>query len=90
MFEHTGIYSYPLSLFLQENDLSFVLVPGLEIKRSMGIQRGKNDKVDAKRIALYAYRRLNELKPSELPSETIVSLKRLLALRDHLVVQRAS
>ena len=90
VFEHTGIYSYPLSLFLHENGLSFVLVPGLEIKRSMGIQRGKNDKVDAKRIALYAYRRLDEIKPSELPSETIVSLKRLLALRDHLVVQRAS
>lgn len=90
VFEHTGIYSYPLSVFLHENDLSFVLVPGLEIKRSMGIQRGKNDKVDAKRIALYAYRRLDEITPSELLSETIVSLKRLLALRDHLVVQRAS
>ncbi len=90
VFEHTGIYSFPLSVFLTENSLSFVIVPGLEIKRSIGIQRGKNDKVDAKRIALYAFRRLDEIKPSELPTKTLITLRRLLSLRDRLVIQRAS
>ncbi len=31
------------------------MVPTLQIKRSMEVVRGKNDKVDAARIAEYAY-----------------------------------
>jgi hypothetical protein len=42
---------------MTEMKLNYILVPGLEIKRSMGIQRGKNDQIDAKKIAQYAYRR---------------------------------
>lgn len=90
VFEHTGLYSYNLSLFLENNSVSFVIIPGLEIKRSMGMVRGKDDKIDAKRIALYAYRRRDELKPSTLPSLVIRKMKQLLALRDQLVKQRAS
>ena len=37
-FEHTGLYSFPLMTVLAE----FIL-PGLEIRRSLGIQHGKND-----------------------------------------------
>lgn len=87
-FEHTGIYSFPLSAFLTENSIHFVLLPGLEIKRSMGIQRGKNDKVDAKRIALYAYRRKDEIEPYRLPSKRLIDIRRLLSLRERMVVQR--
>jgi transposase len=89
-FEHTGLYSFPISVFLTENGLSFVILPGLEIKRSMGIQRGKNDKIDAKRIALYTYRRKDEIKPYLLPSKKLIEIRRLLSLRERLVVQRAS
>ena len=39
--EHTGIYSLPISVFFAQNDYKFVVLPGLEIKRSLGIQRGK-------------------------------------------------
>jgi len=88
-FEHTGLYSFPLSVFLTENKISFVIIPGLEIKRSVGIQRGKNDKVDAKRIALYTYRRLTDIRPYKLPSKSLIEIRRLLSLRDRLVVQRA-
>lgn len=88
-FEHTGIYSYPLSVFLTKNEVSFSILPGLEIKRSMGIQRGKNDKVDSKRIALYVYRRKDEIKPYKLPSQRLIEIRRLLTLRDRLVTQRA-
>ena len=53
VFEHTGLYSYNLSLFLTEQNIPFALIPGLEIKRSLGIARGKNDKIDATKIALW-------------------------------------
>nr|NQU91236.1 IS110 family transposase [Bacteroidota bacterium] len=89
VFEHTGIYTYPLSCYLQENGFPFVLVPGLAIKRSLGIARGKDDKIDAKKIALYGYHRREELTPYELPSQDIQDIKNLLSLREQLVKQRA-
>ncbi|HNW68842.1 MAG TPA: IS110 family transposase [Bacteroidales bacterium] len=88
--EHTGIYSLPISVFLSEKGYNFVLLPGLEIKRSLGIQRGKNDKIDAKRIAEYAYQKRDKIIPSRLPFENILKMRRLLALRDRLVRQRGS
>jgi len=88
-FEHTGIYSTPLIEFLANNNLHFTLLSGLDIKRSLGIQRGKNDKIDAKRIALYSYRKLDEIKPYVLPSNNLIKLKRLLSLREKIVVQKA-
>jgi transposase len=89
VFEHTGMYSDELSVFLSDQELSFFIASGLEIKRSMGIVRGKDDRVDAKRIALYGYRLREELTPSIMPSKTLLKLKKLLSLRDRLVKQRA-
>lgn len=87
--EHTGIYSLPISIFLSKNNYNFVLLPGLEIKRSLGIQRGKNDKIDAKRIAEYAHQKKDKIKPSDLPYKNILKMRRLLSLRERLVKQRA-
>jgi transposase len=64
-FEHTGLYSLPLSLFLHERQHKFTLLPGLELKKSMGISRGKNDKQDAKRIAEYAYEKKSDRRSGE-------------------------
>jgi transposase len=88
-FEHTGLYSSLLAGFLAEKQYCFTIVPGLEIKRSLGIQRGKDDKVDAEKIALYAYRRRDEIKPYNLPDQSMVKIKHLLSLRDKIVRQRA-
>lgn len=89
VFEHTGLYSHQLSVWLTGKEVPFLLVPGLEIKRSLGIARGKNDKVDATKIALYAYRIRDEAKPTIMPTKLVQSLKRLLSLRDRLIKQRA-
>ena len=86
--EHTGIYSLPISIFLSENSYSFILLPGLEIKRSLGIQRGKNDKIDAVRIAEYAHMKRDTIGPSQLPCDNILKIRRLLSLRDRLVKHR--
>lgn len=88
-FEHTGLYSHPLSVFLTEQEYSFIMIPGLELRRSLGISRGKDDKIDAKRIALYAYEKRDKLVPYELPAEEITQIKRLLSTREKLVKHRS-
>ena len=89
IFEHTGLYSDQLIQFLGSGDYLFNVVPGLEIKRSLGIARGKDDRADAKRIALYGHRVKDEVKPFQIPSKTLDTLKRLMSMRKKLVTQRA-
>lgn len=88
-FEHTGIYSAALTRFMADNQLKYIVVPGLEIKRSLGIQRGKNDQIDAKKIAQYAYRRRDEVVIYKAPDKIIDKIRQLLSLREKLVKQRA-
>ncbi len=88
--EHTGLYSLPISVFFTQKKVSFSMIPGLEIKRSLGMTRGKNDKIDAYKIARYAYLRREEIKEYELPSEEILKLKSLLSLRERMVKHRTS
>jgi len=83
--EHTGIYCLPLLEFLVENQIRVCLESSLQIKKSQGIVRGKNDKVDARRIALYAYKNREDLtfwRPQRL---IIQKLKALLVTRERLV-----
>ena len=84
-FEDTGKYSLPLCIFLNGEKLSFAMVPALDIKRSMGMVRGKSDKKDASTIALYAWRKKDEIKPSIFPAGSIIRIKQLLSLRNKLV-----
>lgn len=88
-FEHTGIYSYSLSVYLSTQQYPFVMIPGLAIKRSMGIVRGKDDKIDAKRIAQYTYEKREQLTPTQVTSEDLHEIKSLLTYRERLVSQRA-
>jgi len=83
--EHSGVYCLPICTFLEVKKLKYSLQPGLQIKRSMGIQRGKNDKTDAKVISRYAYLNRVGIKLHQLPSKTIHQLKNLLSYRDRLV-----
>ncbi len=84
-FEDTGKYSLPLCIFLNGERLNFAMVPALDIKRSLGLVRGKNDKKDASFIALYAWRKRDEIKPTVFPAGSIVRIKQLLSLRNKLV-----
>ena len=54
--EHTGQYTFPLACACKAVECKLWLENAAEIKYSSGVQRGKNDKVDAKRIAIYARR----------------------------------
>jgi transposase len=89
VMEHTGRYSRKFENFLATNAIGYCKLPALEIKRSMGMQRGKSDKIDAKRIAEYGWLRRNIL-AAEVPSDNdIVKLKDLWSLRAKLVRDRS-
>ena len=85
VFENTGIYSSLLALVLSENNLDYAQVPALEIKRSLGITRGKSDKVDAKEIAHYAKRNADKIKLSVLPELSLQQLKLVFSEREKTV-----
>ena len=89
-FENTGKYSKPLSVFLYSQEILFVMAPALEIKKSLGITRGKNDKIDARRIARYAFEKQDRLTPTVLPGEKIDRIKSLLSLREKLIKHRTA
>lgn len=61
------------------------VVPAIEIKRSKGISRGKNDKADAKDIALYSLRNIDKLNLSSVPEKEIQQIKLLFSEREKLV-----
>jgi transposase len=90
IMEHTGVYTLQLMCFLDQNNIDFALFPGLEIKRSLGIKRGKNDKVDARRIADYGFHIRHKLKASTMPTADMLKLKQLQTTRLLFVKNRTS
>lgn len=86
--EHTGMYCRVLSNYLSENNYSTWLEMSVQIIRSQGVQRGKNDKIDAVRIANYAYTNKHKARLWQPPLESIQKIKDLLSLRDRLIDSR--
>lgn len=89
VMEHTGYYSYQFELFLQGQQIVYSKVSALEIKRSVGLVRGKSDKVDAFTISRYGWIRRDELQVQKVPAVLITELKDLITLRDKLVRERS-
>lgn len=83
--ENTGIYKAPLINFLKKERCQLCVEHAQRIKQSLGIQRGKNDKIDAKRIAEYALTNENRLAIWQNPRKEIQILKDLLNNRDRLI-----
>ncbi len=82
--EHTGIYGLLLFAWLGQMGIDYCVEPGLQIKKSLGMTRGKNDKVDARRIADYAITNRAKLAPFSFPSNLLIQIKQLLTYRDQL------
>lgn len=90
VMEHTGLYSYHLEAFLHKHDIAFAKVPALAIKKSLGLVRGKSDKIDAKRIARYGFEKRDVLMPQPKPEKPLQRLQLLHSTRNRLVRIRAS
>jgi transposase len=88
--EHTGTYGLLLFSWLSQREVDYCVEPALQIKRSLGMTRGKNDRIDAHRIAKYAMLHHQDLKPYILPAQNLLQIKQLLTYRDQLVGIRAS
>lgn len=86
--EHTGIYNNHLLNFFQHKQINLWVEHPIHIKESLGMIRGKNDKVDAQRIALYAYKNREEARLWTPKREVIQQLDRLTATRNRLVKVR--
>jgi len=88
--EHTGTYGILFFAWLSQMEIDYCVEPGIQIKRSQGMTRGKNDKVDARRIADYAYTNRAKLKTFSMPSTLIIQVKQLLTYREQTIRIRTS
>jgi transposase len=86
--EFTGVYCRPLTSFFVEQDCHVWIEMPVNIIRSLGLQRGKNDRVDAHRIALYAYKNRDDIKLWKPQRDVILQLRDLLALRERLITSQ--
>lgn len=87
--EYTGMYIYPLVVACQNTSYKLWLEDPTQIKYSSGLQRGKNDAIDAKRIAMYASRYIDRIKIYKKPSVSIETIKLLSAELNMLCVDKA-
>jgi len=88
--EHTGMYGKLIIRYLISFDYDIWVEMSLRIIRSIGVQRGKNDKIDAERIAYYAMKNADEAVIYKAPSKTLERIRKLLSLRDKLITAKAS
>lgn len=83
--EHTGIYNNHLLACLHKKKAHICLEAAVQIKKSLGNIRGKNDKIDSIRIAEYAYTNREKLRLWQPKREVIQQLAHLAATRSRLV-----
>jgi len=88
--EHTGIYNNHLLACLYKKKANVCLEAATQIKNSLGNIRGKNDKIDAIRIADYAYTQRSKLRLWQPKREVIQQLAHLAALRSRLIDAKKS
>lgn len=83
--EHTGLYNRPVVQWLHNNQGKMWLESGVHIRRTLGLIRGKNDKIDSSRIAMFAYTNRHQIKLWAPPREVIERIAALLSQRARLV-----
>ena len=79
--ENTGIYGAHLLSYLCKNADRVYVVNPLHLKKSMGLVRGKNDRIDARRIAHFIAKNHEDLRPHQMPDEIIEQMRMLMSKR---------
>jgi transposase len=87
--EYTGQYGYPLCCACEELDIDLWMENATQIKHSSGLNRGKNDKLDAHKIAAYAIRFQDKVRLFSLPEKNLATLKQLVSERDMYMCDRS-
>lgn len=88
--EHTGMYVNLIVAFLVEKEIHLWLEMSYRIIRSSGLQRGKTDRIDAYRIALYAKKNKEQAVCFKPKKAVVVQLAALLNLREKLILQKTA
>lgn len=88
--EATGLYCFVLTRFLASHGIDIWIEHAAQIKKASALSRGKSDKVDSRRIALYASKNLDRLRLWKPTSATLEKIKHLAALRERLVETKKS
>lgn len=83
--EATGLYCLTLTHFLFSNSIDVWVEHSATIKRATALARGKNDRVDAQRIAAYAMKNLDRVRLWKPMDTTLEKIKHLATLRERLV-----
>ncbi len=87
--EHTGVYGRLIIAKLVEKQAYLCVEMPIQITKSIGVQRGKNDNVDAIRIAQYAAKNHKELELYQPIPKVLEQVKIFLKIRRKLVNTRA-
>ena len=87
--ENTGAYGYDLRLFLEQTKVDYSVYMPFTLKQALGLVRGKNDKLDAERIAYYTWLHREELTYSRLSGSAVIRLQELIAERKSYIKQLA-
>jgi transposase len=88
VIEHTGLYQNLVVGFCATHHIALCAEQANQIRWSLGLQRGKSDKLDAARIALYGFKNRDTIVSQAVPPAAIGQIKRLLAARERLVNAR--
>ena len=80
--ENTGRYNWALYEVLKDLSHQVFVVSPLHLKKSLGLVRGKNDKIDAVRIAAFIMKNHSELPQWKPSSAAVQKLKILLTERN--------
>lgn len=88
--ENTGHYSNPIRKAATKHRLNLWVEDGLQLKLSMGRQKNKTDKVDARLIAQYCCIHRRSAQLYQAPRDIEVQLDELQKLRTSLIRKRQS
>jgi transposase len=85
VIENTGIYHRLIWNFCSTLNLPIHIGNAAHIKWSLGITRGKNDKIDSQRLCKYCFKQADELKATAALNPVLLQLKDLFTTRTKLL-----
>ena len=83
--ESTGMYHFPIAEYLAHENQSVWVENAYQIKHSLGLVRGKDDKADARKIGEYAYRHADKFRPFEAADKGLKQLEAIHKQRSKLL-----
>lgn len=87
VIENTGVYHRVVWEYCSTHDLPLYIGNAAHIKWSLGLVRGKNDKVDSQRLCSYAFKNADELKATPVLNPVFLKLKDMMTSRSRLLAQ---